>query len=133
MRRGGRSSYVTAAHSSLVPLYLSLIAAEWALVLYVRRGLRRTLAVRESPQRGDEIRMDGQRLINFGSNDYLGLAADPRIAAAVREAIDQQGWGAGASPLACSCSPQNGWSAMNGTTTEAAPARVAAWTVPIPP
>jgi 8-amino-7-oxononanoate synthase len=52
-----------------------------------RRGLRRTLAVRS------------QGLINFGANDYLGLAADPRLAAAARRAIEQCGWGSGASPL----------------------------------
>src|SRR5439155_24752873 len=48
---------------------------------------------------GDQIIINGQSLINFGSNDYLGLAADPRIAAAVRSALDNEGWGAGASPL----------------------------------
>ena len=41
--------------------------------------------------------LDGQRLVNFGSNDYLGLAADPRLAGAVKKSLD--GWGAGASPL----------------------------------
>ena len=64
-----------------------------------RRGLRRTLAARGGPQRGDRITTGGQTLVNFGSNDYLGLAADPRIAAAVKVAIDQYGWGSGASPL----------------------------------
>ena len=64
-----------------------------------RRGLRRTLNARHGPQRGDRIEIDGQSLVNFGSNDYLGLAADPRIAAAAREAMDQYGWGSGASPL----------------------------------
>ena len=64
-----------------------------------RRGLRRSLAARIGPQRGDRIEIGGQSLINFGSNDYLGLAADPRIAAAAKAAIDQYGWGSGASPL----------------------------------
>jgi 8-amino-7-oxononanoate synthase len=64
-----------------------------------RRGLRRMLAERQSPQRGDRIVIDGRSLVNFGSNDYLGLAADPRIAAAVKTAIEEEGWGAGASPL----------------------------------
>jgi 8-amino-7-oxononanoate synthase len=61
-------------------------------------GLRRTLATREGPQRA-EIVLNGATLINFGSNDYLGLAADPRLAAAVREAVAGEGWGSGASPL----------------------------------
>ena len=64
-----------------------------------RRGLRRSLTARSGPQRGDRIEIGGQSLINFGSNDYLGLAADPRIAAAAKAAIDKYGWGSGASPL----------------------------------
>jgi 8-amino-7-oxononanoate synthase len=64
-----------------------------------RRGLRRTPLVRGSPQRGDYIEIAGQRLINFGSNDYLGLAADPEICEAVGRAVAVEGWGAGASPL----------------------------------
>jgi 8-amino-7-oxononanoate synthase len=64
-----------------------------------RRGLRRSLAARTGPQRGDKIEIGGQTLVNFGSNDYLGLAADPRIAAAAKQAIDHYGWGSGASPL----------------------------------
>jgi 8-amino-7-oxononanoate synthase len=64
-----------------------------------RRGLRRTLNSRHGPQRGDRIEMSGQTLVNFGSNDYLGLAADPRIIAAVKSALNDAGWGSGASPL----------------------------------
>ncbi|MEX2176766.1 MAG: 8-amino-7-oxononanoate synthase [Pirellulaceae bacterium] len=64
-----------------------------------RHNLRRSLTARHGPQRGDKIEIGGQTLVNFGSNDYLGLAADPRIAAAVRQALDQEGWGSGASPL----------------------------------
>jgi len=45
------------------------------------------------------ILVDGTELIHFGSNDYLGLAADPRVKAAVVAAVDQYGWGSGASPL----------------------------------
>jgi 8-amino-7-oxononanoate synthase len=64
-----------------------------------RNSLRRTLVARSGPQRGDRIEIAGQSLVNFGSNDYLGLAADPRVIAAVRSAIEEVGWGAGASPL----------------------------------
>jgi 8-amino-7-oxononanoate synthase len=43
--------------------------------------------------------VDGRQLVNFGSNDYLALAADPRLAAAAAEACLEEGTGAGASPL----------------------------------
>ncbi|MGI8497128.1 MAG: CPBP family intramembrane glutamic endopeptidase [Gemmatimonadaceae bacterium] len=42
------------SHPSLIPLYLSLIVAEWALVLYVRIGIRRT-ATTISDLLGDAI------------------------------------------------------------------------------
>jgi len=45
------------------------------------------------------VEVDGQRLINFGSNDYLALAADPRLAAAAAKVAGRDGWGSGGSPL----------------------------------
>src|SRR5437879_7175131 len=48
---------------------------------------------------GPEIEIDGRRLINFSSNDYLGLANDPRLREAAIAAIAEFGVGAGASRL----------------------------------
>ncbi|GAB4136736.1 MAG: 8-amino-7-oxononanoate synthase [Thermogutta sp.] len=39
--------------------------------------------------------------MNFGSNDYLGLAGDSRLVDAVRRAMVEEGFGGGASPLIC--------------------------------
>jgi len=63
-----------------------------------RAGLRRCLGARQGPQAA-KIIFDGQELVNFGSNDYLALAADPRLAAAATTAIQSAGLGSGASPL----------------------------------
>src|SRR5258708_14865499 len=48
---------------------------------------------------GPEVEIGGRRLINFSSNDYLGLANDPRLRKAAASAIDEFGLGAGASRL----------------------------------
>ena len=58
---------------------------------------RRTL---NSPQ-GREVVVEGRRLLNFCSNDYLGLAGDPRVREAFKAAITRWGTGAGASHLVC--------------------------------
>lgn len=63
-----------------------------------RDTLLRRLETRTGAQ-GATIRLDGRELVNFGSNDYLGLAGDPRLAEAALRAAHEEGWGAGASPL----------------------------------
>jgi 8-amino-7-oxononanoate synthase len=45
--------------------------------------------------------VDGRPLINFASNDYLGLASDERVVSAAADVCRQQGVGRGASPLIC--------------------------------
>ncbi|MBI1248942.1 8-amino-7-oxononanoate synthase [bacterium] len=59
---------------------------------------RRAIHVRTTEQ-GAEIHWKGRTLLNFSSNDYLNLAADPRLQKAAQEAIAREGWGSGASPL----------------------------------
>jgi 8-amino-7-oxononanoate synthase len=48
---------------------------------------------------GAHVMVDGQRVISFCSNDYLGLAADPALVAAAHAALDACGVGAGAAHL----------------------------------
>lgn len=62
------------------------------------QGLRRKLSTHEGPQ-DVVLHLGGQQLVNFGSNDYLGLAADARLRAAMATAIAAEGCGAGSSPL----------------------------------
>jgi 8-amino-7-oxononanoate synthase len=52
-----------------------------------------------SGAQGPEIQISDRRLVNFSSNDYLGLANDPRLREAAIAAIDKFGVGAGASRL----------------------------------
>jgi 8-amino-7-oxononanoate synthase len=69
-----------------------------------RRGLYRTRRRVESAP-GVRIRIGERTLINFASNDYLGLAADIRLARAAACAARKSGCGAGASPLIAGWTP----------------------------
>jgi glycine C-acetyltransferase len=56
-------------------------------------GLFKAERVIVSPQ-GSSIRVgDGQEVLNFCANNYLGLADDPRIISAAKAAIDRWGYG----------------------------------------
>ena len=65
-----------------------------------RRDMYRVRRNLDGPQ-GREIVLDGRPLINFCSNDYLGLAGDRRVAEAFKSGLDRWGSGAGASHLIC--------------------------------
>lgn len=64
------------------------------------KGLKRQLRTVESPQ-GPKIRLNGQEVLNFCSNNYLGLADDARLRKAAVDAIADEGFGSGASRLVC--------------------------------
>ncbi len=64
------------------------------------QGLLRELRRVDSAQ-GTRIQIRGKNLLNFSSNDYLGLANDPRLKQAAVRAIEKYGVGAGASRLVC--------------------------------
>lgn len=63
-----------------------------------RRGLYRRRR-RPCSAQGPRLLLGGRELVNFSSNDYLGLAADPRLAQAAARAARRYGCGAGASAL----------------------------------
>lgn len=63
-------------------------------------GLYRALRTVTSAQ-GPHITIDGRELLNFSSNDYLGLANDPVLKQAAADAIREYGVGSGASRLVC--------------------------------
>lgn len=62
------------------------------------KGLQRSLRELESDQSSSLI-VDGKTLLNFSSNNYLGLANDPRLKKAALEATEKYGTGSGASRL----------------------------------
>ena len=64
------------------------------------RSLLRSLREMDTPQQ-PAVELAGKKLINFSSNDYLGLATEPALREAAKAAIDQYGVGAGASRLVC--------------------------------
>jgi len=59
------------------------------------RGLFRPLRVLESAQ-DTEVTIEGRRLLNLSSNNYLGLTTHPRLTQAMIEATAQYGAGSGA-------------------------------------
>lgn len=63
-----------------------------------RAGLKRKRRLLQSPQAA-HVQMDGQAVLSFASNDYLGLANHPALIQALQSAAAEAGVGAGASHL----------------------------------
>ena len=61
-------------------------------------GLYRRRRITESAQ-GSRIRMAGKTLLNFCSNDYLGLANHPDVKQAMKQALEYYGTGSGSAHL----------------------------------
>jgi 8-amino-7-oxononanoate synthase len=84
---------VTAAAPRIAELAAGLEARAHA-------GLTRSRRVLDSAQ-GVRVSVEGEALLAFASNDYLGLANDPALVAAAVAAASRWGVGAGASHLVC--------------------------------
>ena len=56
-------------------------------------GLYKNERVITSPQKADITVAGGQQVLNFCANNYLGLANNPQLIAAAKEALDTHGYG----------------------------------------
>jgi len=80
------------------PLLVKYPVFEERLEALIQEGLLRRISDRDSPQ-GRVIKVRGGELINFSSNDYLGLCNHDSIRKAVVRAVEEYGTGSGASRL----------------------------------
>jgi 8-amino-7-oxononanoate synthase len=85
-------------------------ALDWIdgeLAALAAKGLRRALEPLASAQ-GAVVTVDGRPMVNLCSNDYLGLAAHPRLRRAAADAAEREGAGAGAARLVAGDLPVHG-------------------------
>ena len=73
-------------------------SVEGELLELAQNSLRRELRWVGSGQ-GREILLDGERVVNFASNDYLGLSGHVEIISAMKAGVDEWGVGSAASRL----------------------------------
>ncbi len=67
-------------------------------------GLYKNERIIVSPQSGEITLKDGSKVLNFCANNYLGLANNPKLIAAAKEALDTHGYGMASVRFICGCS-----------------------------
>jgi glycine C-acetyltransferase len=67
---------------------------------FKEQGTYRTKRVLQSEQAG-RVLLDGKRVVMMGSSNYLGLASDPRVKEAAKQAVDKYGCGAASVSEVC--------------------------------
>ncbi|MDD5062735.1 MAG: glycine C-acetyltransferase [Candidatus Marinimicrobia bacterium] len=80
------------------------MALQEQLEIIKKQGLYKTERIIASPQAPHLKLVDGQELLNFCANNYLGLSNHPEIIKAAREALVQ--WGFGLSSVRFICGTQ---------------------------
>jgi len=100
LRINGKTSPGNSSPSHFPPIRSMMDFLKDQIEYIKRAGLYRTLKSMQSAQSGTTI-IDGRRVIQLSSNNYLGFADHPRLKAAAREAIERYGSGAGGSRLIC--------------------------------
>ncbi|MCL1849807.1 MAG: aminotransferase class I/II-fold pyridoxal phosphate-dependent enzyme, partial [Bacteroidetes bacterium] len=67
-------------------------------------GLYKKERVIVSPQSGKIALQNGKKVLNFCANNYLGLANNPKLIAAAKEALDTHGYGMASVRFICGTS-----------------------------
>ena len=67
-------------------------------------GLYKHERIIVSPQSGEITLQNGMKALNFCANNYLGLANNPKLIAAAKEALDTHGYGMASVRFICGCS-----------------------------
>lgn len=67
-------------------------------------GLYKNERIIVSPQSGEITLKNGQKALNFCANNYLGLANNPKLIEAAKEALDTHGYGMASVRFICGCS-----------------------------
>ena len=80
------------------PTFASMLPYDQILSQLRQQSLFRELRTIEEIQ-GPVVEVGDRCLVNFASNDYLGLSQHPSVKAAAKTAIDRYGVGSGASRL----------------------------------